>query len=382
MNTSYYPWQKTIWQKIYVKPLESEHFPHALLLAGVSGIGKKVLANTLARGLLCRSPQVNPQSGLLEPCQINSSAEVHANNHCCRACQLFTAGNHPDFNYITTPEDKKVIPVDAIRDLIQWSVMSSQMEGRKVIIIEPAESMNVNAANSLLKTLEEPVANTIIILLSNKKQALLPTIRSRCQTIDLPLPETQQAVQWLQGNLPDTIENSTPRDANLLLSLAAGAPLLALHLAQSTQLDSRQQIVNDLLSIIIASTDPVAIAESLFKLTKLKATKMPKVKASKLNSSKLKPSKNKQLPIMAYDVIYWLDAIVSDIARLAHGCELSLITNTDLEDKMTLISTQLSIKKLLKLSDAINKAYYEIQGQININLLFEKLLIDWKNCKI
>jgi DNA polymerase-3 subunit delta' len=373
-NSRFYPWQKAIWQKVYVNPLESDHFPHALLLAGISGIGKKNLANILARGLLCQTPQINPLSGLLEPCQI-TIVESNTDSDCCRACKLFASSNHPDFIHISTPEDKKVIPVDSIRDLIQWSVMSSQMGGRKVIIIEPAESMNLNASNSLLKTLEEPVANTIIILITNKKQALLPTIRSRCQTIDLPLPEPVQAIEWLQQNLHECSSSEefqkTGLDASLLLSLTSGSPLLALHLAQSEQLQVRQHIVDELLSIVTNAVDPVEVAESLFKLTKLKA-----------KSGKAKNAKSKQVSLTAYDVIYWLDAIVSDIARLAHNCESTLVTNTDLIEKLTMLSTQISIKKLLILSDSINKAYYEMQGQININLLFEKILIDWKNCKI
>ncbi|MCK5647245.1 MAG: DNA polymerase III subunit delta' [Gammaproteobacteria bacterium] len=360
---AYFPWQSSVWQKLYSNKfsnkMEINHFPHALLLAGVAGIGKKELAFYLAKGLLCQSPQENPKTGQIEPCQS------------CRACQLFNSATHPDFNHITTPEDKKVIPVDTIRELIQWSVLSSQLGGKKIILIEPAEAMNPNASNSLLKTLEEPVANTIIILLTNKKQALLPTIRSRCQSIDLALPDKQIALQWLEDSLLQTSlfnsEEGTSENAQLLLSLASGTPLLALELSHGKQLEVRNTVIKKLLSIMNDSVDPVRIAEDFFKQTKIKLTKSK--------------SKNQQLPISAYDVIYWTDSIVSDLARLAQNCERDTISNIDLYETLKQLSNRLYLKKILQLSDLINKAYYEIQGQININLLFEKLLIDWKNCK-
>ena len=355
-QTSFFPWQSSVWEKLYASNLtnktQTDHFPHAILLAGVAGIGKKELALHLAKGLLCQSPQNNPQTGQIEPCQS------------CRSCQLFNSGNHPDFNHITTPEDKKVIPVDNIRELIQWSVLSSQFGGKKIILIEPAEAMNPNASNSLLKTLEEPVSNTIIILLTNKKQALLPTIRSRCQTIDLALPEKQSALQWLEHALIKQ-ETGASNSAQLLLSLASGAPLFALELSQGDHLLVRQTIINHLLSIYNDSADPVAIAETLFKQTKIKKTN----------------TKKKHLAFSAYDVIYWMDSIVSDMARLAQNCEQDTITNIDLCDTLQQLSFRLNLKNVLQLSDLISKAYYEIQGQININLLFEKLLIDWNNCK-
>jgi len=357
IQMTYFPWQLPVWQKLYsnhFSTAKSDHFPHALLLAGIAGIGKKQLAFYLAKGLLCQSPKNNHQSGQMEPC------------HLCRSCQLYDLANHPDFYHITTPDDKKVIPVDAIRELIQWSVLTSQMGGKKIIIIEPAEAMNANASNSLLKTLEEPVSNTIIILLTNKKQVLLPTIISRCQTIDLALPEKQIAIQWLQHSLQH--EQGTAESAQLLLSLASGAPLLALDLSRGEQLEVRNIIINHLLAIINESVDPVSVAELLFKQTRTKKT-----------NAKSR-SKTKQLNFSTYDVIYWIDSVLSDLARLSQNCQQNTLTNIDFHESLQLLSDRLDLKSILQLSDLINKAYYEIQGSVNINLLFERLLIDWKNC--
>lgn len=342
VQQSLYPWLTPVWSQLFHQSVQNNHFPHAILLTGIADIGKKSLAFYLAKGLLCESSTINNDSGLLEPC------------HQCRSCQLFSAGSHPDLLHITTPEEKKVIPVDAIRELIEWSVLSSQLGTKKVIVIEPADAMNQNAANSLLKTLEEPVPDTFIILVSSKKQALLPTIKSRCQSIDIPLPEEPISLSWLEQQ---GVEN-----AKLMLSIASGAPIKAMELAQKNMLEARNTLMTQLLSIHNDGADPVFIADALVKLSKT--------------------TKNKTELFSHYDVIYWFDALVMDIARLSQNGQKNSVCNVDYYENLHSLTNRLYLKKILQLSDSINKAYFEIQGSINVSLLFEKLLIDWKNCRI
>ncbi|MBE9526910.1 MAG: DNA polymerase III subunit delta' [Proteobacteria bacterium] len=350
-NKCYYPWQDMIWQKLFTGNIQNDHLPHAILLNGVAGIGKKDFAFYLAKGILCQSPVENPKNQQLEPC------------HSCRSCQLFSVANHPDAYHLTVPEDKKVIPVDSVRKLIQWSVLNSHLGGKKVIIIEPAEAMNQNAANSLLKTLEEPVADTIIIMLANNKQALLATIRSRCQAIDMVLPDRAMGLNWLEKQA--SAVSIDKEQVGLMLSLANGAPLSALSFLHNTQLDIRQFIIKQLLSIHSEGIDPVQVADELTKCSKLKSN-----------------SKSKILSMTAYDIIYWTDALVIDIVRLSQNQSQNMINNVDYFSILQTLSKDLSLKKLLQLSLLTQKAYYEIQGSININLLFEQLFIDWKNCRI
>lgn len=343
-----YPWHKMLWQQLCGTQEKLDNFPHALLISGISGIGKKALAYYLAQDLMCHKPFQDADSGVLHPCQQ------------CRSCQLFNSGNHPDLYYLTTPEDKKIIPVENVRDLIQWTVLSSQLGHKKVVIIEPADAMNQNAANSLLKTLEEPVANTILILVSSKKQSLLPTILSRCQAIDIVLPELFSARQWLQEQGIEKPE--------LMLALASGSPLKARDIAQENAQAVRKMVVDNVLKIACDAQDPVTAAEQLFKLATVKKSRTAK---NKLSAS-------------AFDIIYWLDSILTDTARLAQLDNLSdptlFISNLDYQQDLQHLSNRLYLKKLMQLSDSVNKAYYEIQGSVNLNLLFEKLLIDWKNC--
>ena len=167
--------QSVVWQW-YAAPLQAllsrrQNMPHAVLLTGPEGTGKGHFAAIIANSLLCSKPSVDRFA----------CGE-------CQSCQLLAANTHPDFYRITLESNAdgkpaKDIKVEQIRQLIQSLAQTSQLGGIKLAIIDPAERMNRNAANSLLKTLEEPTADTLLILLAAQPSRLLPTVRSRCQTI-------------------------------------------------------------------------------------------------------------------------------------------------------------------------------------------------------
>ena len=126
-----YPWQVALWQQLVGR---TQH-AHAYLLHGAAGIGKRALAERLMAYLLCRQP-----------------TDVGACGQ-CKACYLLAAGTHPD-NFILQPEEpEKPIKVDQVRELVSFVVQTAQLGGRKVVLVEPAEAMNLNAANALLKSL-------------------------------------------------------------------------------------------------------------------------------------------------------------------------------------------------------------------------------------
>ncbi|HUX62740.1 DNA polymerase III subunit delta' [Sulfuricella sp.] len=216
--------------------------PGALLLQGRGGIGKFHLAYTLAQALLCESPL---ESG--EPCE-----------H-CGACNWFKIGGHPDFRLLE-PEaqsaaaeltgetveqgkaaDKKVsqfITVAQIRELADFVNLTTHRNGMRIILVHPAEAMNVHAANALLKTLEEPPPGTLFILVSHQPQRLLPTVRSRCQKINAPLPGRAEALQWLRGQ--------GVAEADACLAQSGYAPLAALRLSTEDYQLKRGQILEQL----------------------------------------------------------------------------------------------------------------------------------------
>ncbi len=185
-----YPWQKHDWTRLQE---QRKRMPHGLLLKGNKGIGKLDLALNFAAALLCEHPDT---AGFA--CGI------------CPACHWFEQGSHPDFRLLqpasldleaeeaeSVKKPSKQISVEQIRGLADFLGMSAHQGGRRVIVIYPAEAMNTNAANALLKNLEEPPAGLLFILVTHKPQQLLPTILSRCSTFAVVSPKIEIATQWL-----------------------------------------------------------------------------------------------------------------------------------------------------------------------------------------
>ncbi|MFT5133271.1 MAG: DNA polymerase-3 subunit delta' [Gammaproteobacteria bacterium] len=233
-----YPWQSGQWQQILAAHSQ-KRLSHALLLTGPEGIGLEQFAYSLAALLLCKDKQ-------------NNVAACGS----CKSCILFQAGNHPDLFDIQPDAPGKQIKVDAIRQLINYIHMKSQYAEYKMAIINPAEAMNNNAANALLKTLEEPPADSLIILLSTKSAQLPVTIRSRCQRLNFSANDDETTVVWLRSKLKDQ-----DIDALDLLTMAQGAPLKALELLESDSLQQQQSLLNDLDTLRQRASDPVKMAE-------------------------------------------------------------------------------------------------------------------------
>jgi DNA polymerase-3 subunit delta' len=230
-----YPWQDQLWQQLAGR---AQH-AHAYLLHGPIGIGKRALAERLMASLLCQ--RLNGLQACGE----------------CKSCLLLTAGSHPD-NYVLEPEEAdKAIKVDQVRDLVSFVVQTAQMGGRKVVLIEPVEAMNINAANALLKSLEEPSGNTVLLLVSHQPSRLLPTVKSRCVQQACPLPSEQASLAWLTTALPDSSEAERIE----LLSLAAGSPLAAVSLHAQGVREQRAQVVDGVKKLLKQQQSPTQLAE-------------------------------------------------------------------------------------------------------------------------
>lgn len=191
--TEVYPWQKQLWQNLNQG---RQKLHHAFLMHGRAGIGKYDFALNFSKALLCP----------------NTDGNGHACDK-CPSCHWFDDESHPDFRLISPEQEsssdeeapvakktkkKTQISVAQIRELSDFlSLSSHQTSGLRIVLINPAEALNQASANALLKMLEEPAPGVIFILVAHQLQRLLPTILSRCQKVNMPVPDQVQALAWL-----------------------------------------------------------------------------------------------------------------------------------------------------------------------------------------
>jgi DNA polymerase-3 subunit delta' len=254
-----YPWQEQAWTQL--QQLRAR-LPHAILFYGAAGIGKADFIEAFAQSLLCE----------------NVRPDGHACGECA-SCGWFSQGNHPDYRRVR-PEamedeaagadgeegdtDKKSkssktaskdIKIEQIRALSDFMNISTHRQGLRVVVLYPAEALNMPSSNALLKTLEEPPPGTVFLLASNGLDRLLPTILSRCRKFALPMPDHDAALAWLQAQ--------GVQDADGWLREQGGAPLAALAQAET---GSREEL--DLLLQILAQPSVDAALRAADKLSK------------------------------------------------------------------------------------------------------------------
>lgn len=326
-----YPWQQEIWQRL--SGLRAR-LPHALLLKGAQGIGKFDLAMTLAQSMLCEQPQENGMA-----CDA------------CPSCHWFRQESHPDFRLLqpaamaaedTVGESGKKparqITVDQVRALSDFSNLSSYRGGYRVVLVYPAETMNPNAANALLKTLEEPPGKMLFILVTHKPQHLLPTILSRCHGVPIAIPSEQTSLEWLER---EGVEN--PR---AVLAQAGFAPLLARQLSEEADGFEEYDLV------LQAMKQPAKMDE--FAL------------AERLKSKRVEPVK----------VIQWLQQWCYDLASFKLSNKVRYNQNHD--DSIRKLSSNIDAFELLQLHKDLSTAKREAFHPLEPRLLFESLFAAYR----
>ncbi|PLX62955.1 DNA polymerase III subunit delta' [Sedimenticola selenatireducens] len=316
------PWQEANWDRLSAAK-KSGRMPHALLLTGGVGLGKSWFAHRLAAALLCNDPLEDGR-----PCGS------------CQSCRLLRAETHPDFTWIQPEEPGKAIKIDTIREFTQKGALTSRSGGFKLIIVEPADALNTAAANSLLKTLEEPVERTVIILVTANAGRLPATIRSRCQRYHFAPPDEGTALTWLDKQVQDTA------NSRLLLSLASGGPLLAVKYARDGILAERAKMIDELVAMLQGTQDPIPVAQRWSNLEQ-------------------------------DGVVKWFSGWVIDLIRVKIAAESANIINVDQSECLQALARKVNSKRLYALMDRLFDANRTLGAQLNTQMQLESLLLDW-----
>lgn len=230
------PWQQPHWRRL-TEATQAQRLPHALLLAGPAGVGKRVFADALVGYMLCEQ-----------------RSDAGACGH-CRGCLQLAAGSHPNRMRLAPEEGKRDIGVDAVREVLARVSVSSHYGAAKLVLVDPADQLTMAAVNALLKTLEEPPPATFFLMVSERPRLLPATLRSRAQLLRFATPPQAQVLPWLGRYAPQV-------DAAALAE-AGGAPLRALAWHDSGLLARRREWAGLLEEVAARRRSPLAAAASI-----------------------------------------------------------------------------------------------------------------------
>ena len=316
-----YPWQLNVWNTL------TQRFPqvgHGLLFYGKKGCGKEAFTQQFLAWLLCLDKQPN------QPCGQ------------CSSCLWLKSDTHPNYVYVTTDEDNKKqnakIKIEKIRELQPF--VQQTVDGWRVIVIEPAEALNIASSNALLKTLEEPGERVVIILLADHYLKLPATIRSRLQHYALDRLTDVQANAYLNEHL--NAEQQTL--STLLLNLSNGMPLAAIELASSEWLTLRSAFINDWCHLVSQKNMPMQYASKW----------------------------NKQLNFS--ELIVMFEYLLADL--VAYKMEQN-VKNSDLD--FSLLAEQYQLEQLFDIYNDVHQAKQMVEQNVQSNLIVDQLFIKLMN---
>ena len=346
-ETPLYPWQGETWNRLLS---DLGRLPHALLLHGQEGSGKTLFAETLAARLLCETAQ-----GTAFACGQ------------CPACNWFATGNHPDFRMVLPESEEEPaeadqagegeggeekadrkkrstqIRIDQIRALANFMVIGTHRQGLRIVLLRPAEAMNVHTANSLLKLLEEPMPGSLFLLVSGKLNQLLPTVRSRCRQLPFGKPAPEAALAWLK--------REKLVGADELLALSGGMPLAAWKLAQGNLPARRKRF-------LAAVADPMR--QDMVRLAgELEGWQ----KAPKGGEADL------EMPVL----VDWLQKWVLDLARVAAGTPP--IFHPHESESLAVLARKSSLASLFACYNDLQRARAVARHPLNARLFLEDMLL-------
>lgn len=320
-----FPWQVENWRILQLAYC-ADRMPHAVLFTGPSGMGLAHFSECLIAGLLCENPDDE-----LQACGD------------CRSCLLIAGESHPDLFIVEPEEAGKQIKVDEVRKLIDSIHLKSQYGRYKIAFITPADAMNRNSANTLLKTLEEPPEQSLLILLSHRPNLLPITIRSRCQQIKFNPAYDREAVAWVKERI------AVDENAKHLLTVAGGAPLAINEILESNVLEYQLKLVEDLFVLKEMQEDPIKVAE--------------KWKSYGISQ-----------------VLLWLMQLFADMVRIKSLANPLKISNSETICRLQALIKQLELRELTGFYHLLLENYSLSTATISYNAqgLLEDVIIFWQ----
>lgn len=311
-----YFWQQAPAQRL-IEYTQQNRLPHALLLHGTKGLGKLEFATAFAKFLLCTCNE----------------------DRKCQSCSLFEAGNHPDYLCIQPEESAKFIKIDQIRLLKSFLAQTKHISMNRVIIIEPCDLLNLAGANALLKCLEEPTPNTMIMLITANTNSLPATLISRCQRLNFPCVDIASNQQQLS-------QFDHTKNFAYALQLASGAPLLARQMLQDGKLEQFEQFAQSLLDLLSGHIDPLSVYRTCEKMNTI-------------------------------DLLQWQLLILQDILYRFYGAVEESVCESHYLDKLYAHLAHIDIRKCYPLMDKLVESLRNVYLSLNQQMVIESLLFNW-----
>ncbi len=321
MSGTGFTWHAEQWRRL-AEARRSGRLPHALLLSGPQGLGKAAFSRRLSDALVCTSP-------------------LPSGDACggCTGCRQSRAGSHPDQHFVSPEERGKQIKIDAIRSLTSKSVLAAQQDSYRVFVVEPAEAMNRAAANALLKTLEEPVSRTVLILVSSHPHRLPATIRSRCQVQQFRIPQSEEVRGWL------TTETGEEQ-SDALLAISGGAPLRALMARDEDWIGEDKRLIGELAALKARKTNPLQVVEEWEKR-----------------------------PL--HSLVDGLKRCLSDLVKLAVGLGHHSIYHAESYEELQSLGQGIDLQSLYRFNDELLELDRVSANNLNVQMMLEHLANRW-----
>jgi DNA polymerase III subunit delta' len=317
------------------RSLEQGRFPHAIFFAGPDGVGKRTFARALAQAFLCE----RRGDAELDACGV------------CPGCVQVSGSTHPDLIEVGCPEDKHELPIAVIRDLCDWFSLKPARGSRKVAIVDDADTLNEEASNAFLKTLEEPPPGAVLILVGTSPEIQLETIISRCQVVRFrPLADPEVAAALLEQGI-----TSDPEEAARLASLSEGSVGRALGLTDGSLQEFRREMIDE-----VAADHGFQAPELAHRL--LAFTK---------KAGKESVDQRRRASLLIGELARFFRGVLWGTAGLIAPCP-----DTDDRRAAHNLAGRLEPEDVLILADRCVEADYQVQRKLYMPLILESLMHD------